>query len=205
MTVKTRRTQGKARRSIRLHLIAGLVRRAGARRRFRRLGLDRADLGRADRAGIGGRRFQRQEGAASDRRRGRRSARARRRHRQGRRHRRAARRDRGQASLAIVVKTLNGLWARAARLEAEQRGLDKITFPADADRSRRRPRRQGRDGERDQIVRGPRQRPNRPEGAIARAGHAAERGNRRPQGAGSRQGQGNRAGGKGAGRRPPAL
>jgi HlyD family secretion protein len=34
-----------------------------------------------------------------------------------------------KASLAIVVKTLDGLWARAARLEAEQRGLDKITFP----------------------------------------------------------------------------
>ena len=64
-----------------------------------------------------------------------------------------------RASLAIVVKRLNGLWARAARLEAEQRGLDKITFPADADRSRRRSRRAGRDGERDQTVRGPRQRP----------------------------------------------
>jgi HlyD family secretion protein len=35
-----------------------------------------------------------------------------------------------RASLAIVVKTLNGLYARAARLEAEQRGLDKIDFPA---------------------------------------------------------------------------
>lgn len=34
-----------------------------------------------------------------------------------------------RASLAIVVKTLNGLWARAARLEAEQRGADKVTFP----------------------------------------------------------------------------
>lgn len=34
-----------------------------------------------------------------------------------------------RASLAIVVKTLNGLWARAARLEAEQRGADKIVFP----------------------------------------------------------------------------
>jgi HlyD family secretion protein len=34
-----------------------------------------------------------------------------------------------RASLAIVVKTLNGLWARAARLEAEQQGRDKITFP----------------------------------------------------------------------------
>ena len=34
-----------------------------------------------------------------------------------------------KAGLAIVTKTLNGLWARAARLEAEQRGLDKITFP----------------------------------------------------------------------------
>jgi HlyD family secretion protein len=35
-----------------------------------------------------------------------------------------------RASLAIVVKTLNGLYARAARIEAEQRGADKITFPA---------------------------------------------------------------------------
>jgi HlyD family secretion protein len=35
-----------------------------------------------------------------------------------------------KANLAIVVKTLNGLLARAARLEAEQRGLDKIRFPA---------------------------------------------------------------------------
>ena len=34
-----------------------------------------------------------------------------------------------KASLAIVVKSLNGLWARAARLEAEQQGLDKVTFP----------------------------------------------------------------------------
>lgn len=35
-----------------------------------------------------------------------------------------------KASLAIVIKALNGLWARAARLEAEQQGLDKLTFPA---------------------------------------------------------------------------
>ena len=34
-----------------------------------------------------------------------------------------------KAGLAIVNKALNGLWARAARLEAEQRGLDQITFP----------------------------------------------------------------------------
>jgi len=34
-----------------------------------------------------------------------------------------------KASLAIVVKTLDGLWARAARLEAEQRGSDKVAFP----------------------------------------------------------------------------
>jgi len=34
-----------------------------------------------------------------------------------------------KASLAIVVKTLNGLYARAARLEAEQRGETKVTFP----------------------------------------------------------------------------
>jgi HlyD family secretion protein len=34
-----------------------------------------------------------------------------------------------KANLAIVTKNLDGLLARAARLEAEQRGLDKITFP----------------------------------------------------------------------------
>src|SRR6476469_10116654 len=34
-----------------------------------------------------------------------------------------------KASLAIVTKNLDGLWARAARLEAEQRGLDTIIFP----------------------------------------------------------------------------
>jgi HlyD family secretion protein len=34
-----------------------------------------------------------------------------------------------RASLAIVVKTLNGLYARAARLEAEQRGDSKLSFP----------------------------------------------------------------------------
>lgn len=34
-----------------------------------------------------------------------------------------------KASLAIVVKTLNGLYARAARLEAEQQGRDKVAFP----------------------------------------------------------------------------
>ena len=34
-----------------------------------------------------------------------------------------------KASLAIVVKTLNGLYARQARLEAEQQGRDKIAFP----------------------------------------------------------------------------
>jgi HlyD family secretion protein len=35
-----------------------------------------------------------------------------------------------RANLAIVTKNLNGLWARAARLEAEQRGLDRIVFPS---------------------------------------------------------------------------
>jgi HlyD family secretion protein len=34
-----------------------------------------------------------------------------------------------KASLAIVTKNLDGLWARAARLEAEQQGRDKIVFP----------------------------------------------------------------------------
>ncbi|UZE49732.1 HlyD family type I secretion periplasmic adaptor subunit [Rhodopseudomonas sp. P2A-2r] len=35
-----------------------------------------------------------------------------------------------KAGLAIVTKNLNGLWARAARLEAEQRGAERISFPA---------------------------------------------------------------------------
>ena len=35
-----------------------------------------------------------------------------------------------KASLAIVTKNLDGLWARAARLEAEQRGLDRSYFPS---------------------------------------------------------------------------
>ena len=34
-----------------------------------------------------------------------------------------------KASLAIVVKTLDGLMARGARLQAEQQGLDTITYP----------------------------------------------------------------------------
>jgi HlyD family secretion protein len=34
-----------------------------------------------------------------------------------------------KASLAIVTKNLDAMWARAARLEAEQRGIDRITFP----------------------------------------------------------------------------
>jgi HlyD family secretion protein len=34
-----------------------------------------------------------------------------------------------RANLAIVTKNLDGLWARAARLQAEQQGLDKIVFP----------------------------------------------------------------------------
>jgi HlyD family secretion protein len=34
-----------------------------------------------------------------------------------------------KANLAIVTKNLDAAWARAARLEAEQRGADKIKFP----------------------------------------------------------------------------
>ncbi len=34
-----------------------------------------------------------------------------------------------KASLAIVTKNLDAMWARAARLEAEQRGSDRIIFP----------------------------------------------------------------------------
>src|ERR1700733_6680560 len=35
-----------------------------------------------------------------------------------------------KASLAIVTKNLDGLLARAARLQAEQQGVDKLVFPA---------------------------------------------------------------------------
>jgi HlyD family secretion protein len=35
-----------------------------------------------------------------------------------------------KANLAIVTKNLDGLWARAARLQAEQQGSDKLVFPA---------------------------------------------------------------------------
>ncbi len=42
-----------------------------------------------------------------------------------------------KANLAIVTKTLDGLWARAARLEAEQQGLDQDRVSADAARPRR--------------------------------------------------------------------
>src|SRR3984893_9176123 len=35
-----------------------------------------------------------------------------------------------KANLAIVTKNLDGLWARAARLQAEQQGLDKVVFPS---------------------------------------------------------------------------
>ena len=35
-----------------------------------------------------------------------------------------------RAGLAIVTKSLNGLLARSARLEAEQRGADQVVFPA---------------------------------------------------------------------------
>jgi HlyD family secretion protein len=35
-----------------------------------------------------------------------------------------------KANLAIVTKNLDGLWARAARLQAEQQGLDTLTFPS---------------------------------------------------------------------------
>ncbi|HKH01170.1 MAG TPA: HlyD family type I secretion periplasmic adaptor subunit [Bradyrhizobium sp.] len=34
-----------------------------------------------------------------------------------------------KASLAIVTKNLDGLWARAARLQAEQQGIERVAFP----------------------------------------------------------------------------
>ena len=86
-----------------------------------------------------------------------------------------------KANLAIVTKNLDAALARAARLQAEQRGLDRITFPPQLTDRARRSRRRHRDGERKQAVRGARQRPRRPEGAIARARHPAQRGDRRPR------------------------
>ena len=110
-----------------------------------------------------------------------------------------------KASLAIVVKTLNGLWARAARLEAEQRGLDKIKFPPMlTDRADDPDVRDVLASETKLFevrVNGR----SRTKVAVARARHAAERGNRRPHGAGEGEKQGNRAGRKRADRRPPAL
>ena len=110
-----------------------------------------------------------------------------------------------KANLAIVTKNLDAAWARAARLEAEQRGTDKIKFPPQLTDRAGDPDVARRDGERDQAVRRPRQRPRRPEGAIARARHPAERGDLRPLGAGQGQGSGNRAGGEGARRRQRSL
>ena len=42
-----------------------------------------------------------------------------------------------KASLAIVTKNLDGLWARAARLEAEQRGVDRDRISQSLARPRR--------------------------------------------------------------------
>ena len=194
-----------ARRSIRLHLIVGLavvVVLAGG------LG------GWASTAQISGAliapgsvvvEFQRQESPASDRRRGRRSAGARRRSGQGRRRGGAARRhrhqgqprDRHQEPRRVVGA------GGAARGRTARPRQDRVS--ADAARPCRRSRCQERHRQRDQAVRGPHHRPDRAEGAIARAGHAAQRGNRRPHRAGEGQGSGNQAGGKGAGRSSRAL
>ena len=110
-----------------------------------------------------------------------------------------------KASLAIVTKNLNGLWARAARLEAEQRGLDKITFPpmlldrADdpdvknvmASESKLfEVRTTGRAGQKAQLRERVTQLNEEIAGLI---------------GAGEGQGQGNRAGREGTGRRSRAL
>ncbi len=82
----------RARSSIRRHLLIGIATRGVSRRRRWRLGRHHGIRRRGDRAGHAGRRFERQEGPASDRRRRRRTARARRRPREGRRHHRAPRR-----------------------------------------------------------------------------------------------------------------
>ena len=179
---------------------AGGGRRPG--RRTWRLGIDGRDLRRADRAGLDRRRIQREESAASDRRRGRRSA-----------ARATAIWSRPATSwcgsttpsprraLRSSPRTSTACWRAAARLRGRAAGPRQDRLSADAARSRRRSRRQERDGQRDQIVRGSHHRADRTEGAIARADHAVERGNRRPDGAGKGQGPGNRAGGKGTGRR----
>ena len=111
-----------------------------------------------------------------------------------------------KANLAIVTKNLDAATARAARLEAEQRGLDHINVPDAAHSTATSdPDVSNLMASEMQVVRGPRQRPRRAEGAIARARHPAERGNRRPRRAGEGQGPGNRAGREGAGRRARAL
>jgi membrane fusion protein, type I secretion system len=98
-----------------------------------------------------------------------------------------------KASLAIVTKNLDGLLARAARLEAEQRGLDKIVFPKTLlDRAD--------DPEVKTVLASETKLFEvRVNGRTGR--HPAERGNRGPHRARESKGPGNRAGGEGTGRR----
>ena len=83
---------GTSRRSIAATSLAGLVIVDRAGRRRRRLGRHHDAVRRADRPGLRRRRFQRQEGPASDRRHRRRAPRARRRPGQAGRHRGSSRR-----------------------------------------------------------------------------------------------------------------
>ena len=83
-----------------------------------------------------------------------------------------------KAGLAIVNKALNGLWARAARLEAEQRGLDRITFPPMLLDRADDPDVQNVMASESKLFEVRTHRPRRTEVAVARAHRAAQRGNR---------------------------
>ena len=122
-------------------------------------------------------------------------------HRQGRRYRGAARRHRHQGQPRHRHQESRRPVGAGGAAAGRTAGPRQDHISEDAARSGRRSRRQERDGERDQTVRGSHHRPDRTKGAIARAGRAVERGDRRPGGAGEGQGPGNRAGRKGTGRR----
>ena len=99
-------------------------------RRRRACGDDRI-VRRGHRAGQRRRRFERQEGAAPDRRHCRRVAGARWRPGQGRRHRRAARRDHHAGEPRHGRQEPRRASARLARLEAERDNAAAVVFPAE--------------------------------------------------------------------------
>ena len=82
-----------------------------------------------------------------------------------------------RANLAIVTKGLNELLARKARLSAERDGAATITFPAELTSHAGRPRCGGRDVERGETVRAAARGPRGAEGPIAPASRPARAGN----------------------------